>query len=511
MRRRRRGTPVVAVAAFALLAGCDGLLEVEHPHLLTAGDLTNSANAEFQINSAIALFECGYSTFGWVALGHEDVAEYVSGFAAKAHVFRADPATGVCDTGFFPAQAWFDQFMGARAMLSNADGTGVYQRLQGEWSLGVQTERLSALAALYVAAALDHFGEYYCEITFDGGDLLTPDEVLALAEDWITNRALAHIANHGDFALPNGIATSAQTTAIALRARIRWARGDLAGAAADAATVPPGFTAWVTRESGAQRRNKIFDAATFGSPFSAMLGVNRAWNGATRKPNPVTGQLWPDSVPFTGYFFLGVMPDGRAVSDAGYPVRWAQEVRSPAPASAPVSLGNGAIPEVRTPHTFKSVSGPAPREVPNRFKSVADDIPLVDWKEMWLIRAEHAGGQAAIDLVNELRVASGMPLVTYITGASATAQQIRYMLIEERRREFFSQAGRYWSTKILNTDILWFPRGEGRTVSGVYALEGGVRLAMPTNEYLLNPHLVARGGLAVRGSGCDPAEAPVFP
>lgn len=507
MAQRKRAW-VGAAACVAALTGCDGLLDVESPHLITDDDLADPSNAQAQVYSAIALFECGYSAFGWVALGHEDVVESVAGVVGTAHVFRSTPATGVCDAAQV-SQAWFDPIMGARAMLSNAQGTGVYDRLQGEWSLGPEEERLSSIAAIYMAAALSHFGEFYCEMTFDGGDLTAPDDVLAMAEDWITNRALVHIANYGDFPLPNGISTSAQTMAIGLRARIRWARGDLAGAVADAATVPQGFTAWVTRESGAQRRNKIFDTST--SLFSGMLGVNRYWNPAIRRPNPETGRLWPDSIPFTGYLFLGVMPDGRAADDNGYPVRWAQETRSPAPGSAPIPLGNGAIADLRVRHTFLSVSGPAPRDVPRRFTSVADDIPLVDWEEMWLIRAEHAGGQAAIDFVNELRSVAGVPLVTYLDGATATVQQIRYMLLEERRRVLYSDAGRYWSTKIRNTDVLWFPRGEGRTSSGVYPLQGGVRLALPDNEYLSNPFLVARGGLAARGTGCDPAEAPVFP
>ncbi len=512
-RSRRRfgcgGRWVGAASCVAVLAACDGLLDVESPHLITGDDLQDPANAQSQVYSAVALFECGYSAFGWVALGHEDVLESVAGVAGTVHVFRSTPFTGVCDTAQ-ASGAWFDQIMGSRAMLSNAQGTGVYDRLQGEWSLGPDEERLSAISAIYMAAALSHFGEFYCEVTFDGGDMLEPDDVLAMAEDWITNRALVHIANFGDFALPNGISTSAQTMAIGLRARVRWARGDLVGAVVDAATIPQGFTAWVTRESGATRRNKIYDSGTSGSPFSGMLGVNSYWNPAVRRPNPATDLLWPNPIPFTGYIFLGLMPDGRAVDENGYPVRWAQEGRS-CSASQPVPLGNGAVPDPRVPHVLKCVSGPAPREVPNLFTSVADDMPLVDWEEMWLIRAEHAGGQTAIDLVNEMRTLAGVPLVTYVDGATATAQQIRYLLLEERRRVLYSDAGRYWSTKIQNADVLWFPRAEGVTSSGVYTLQGGVRLALPDNEYLTNPFLLARGGLAARGTGCDPAEAPVFP
>src|SRR5690606_32036455 len=127
-------------------------------------------------------------------------------------------------------------------------------------------------------------------------------------------------------------------------------------------------------------------------------------------------------------------------------------------------LNNGATPDPRVPHYHISRSGPSGKfDVPDRYTSSEDDIPLVDWTEMWLIRAEHAGGQDAIDLVNELRASVGIAPVTYIDGDTATPWQIRAMLLEERRRWFFAAGGRYWSTKIQNPDVLWFPRGEGQT------------------------------------------------
>lgn len=500
----------LALGAFVVALGaCE--LDVALPHVLTDDVLEGPETAELQVHSAIALFECAASAFAWVALPFEDVVEPTVA-ASRSIQYRSTPdfpptpsSTPPCDVTSLDGR-WYDPMMGARAMLSRADGRGVYDRLQNEWSLGAQGERLSAIAAIYMAAALDHFGEFYCEMALDVGPLLTPDEVLALAEEWITVRALAHIDNVGDFAMPFGIASSARHMAIALRARIRWARGDLAGAASDAAAVPPDFTAWITRETGPERRNKIYDAAT-AVGYHGMLGVNDWWT-STISLNPATGQPWPGPIPFTGYIFLGVMPDGRAVDDGGYPIRWAEEVRNLG--DLPTSLGNGAVPDTRVEHLKKIILGSAPREVPTRYGAEDDDIPLVGWKEMWLIRAEAAGGQTAIDLVNELRADEGLPPVTYMTGATATAQQIRYMILEERRRSLFAEGGRYWSTKIRNTDVLWFPRADGEYPALGLALEGGVRLLMPASEYANNPHVLELGGRDARGTGCDPAEAPAF-
>jgi hypothetical protein len=291
--------------------------------------------------------------------------------------------------------------------------------------------------------------------------------------------------------------------ALALRARIRWARGDVAGALADADVIPHGFTAWVTREPGPTRRNKIYSSGNLGG-FSQMMGVNDSWDPSIRRPNPSTGLLWPDPIPFTGYLFLGILPDGRAVDDDGYAVRWAEERRDSR--GDPVPLGNGAVPDSRVLHFRISISGPGILEVPDKYGSDADDIPLVSWKEMWLIRAEIEGGQTAINLVNDLRAAEGLPTVTYLDGATASAQDIRYMILEEWRRALFVEGGRYWSTKIRNTDVLWFPRGEGRTEFQGYFLRGGVRLTMPPFEYEANRNLTPED----MGTGCDPDEAPVL-
>jgi hypothetical protein len=80
------------------------------------------------------------------------------------------------------------------------------------------------------------------------------------------------------------------------------------------------------------------------------------------------------------------------------------------------------------------------------------------------------------------------------------------MIIEERRRALWLK-GRFWATKILNTDELWFPRGQGQWINLVqFPLEGGVRVLLPNNEYELNDNL----SLADRGTGCDANRRPIF-
>ena len=91
-------------------------------------------------------------------------------------------------------------------MLSRADERGVYDRIQNEWALGAAGERLSAISAVYLAASYSHFGQFFCEMTFDGGSLVTPPEAMNLAETW-AGTALVHVGAT-DFALPVGLGAS---------------------------------------------------------------------------------------------------------------------------------------------------------------------------------------------------------------------------------------------------------------------------------------------------------------
>jgi hypothetical protein len=531
MRHTALHRALIVATSVVSLSACDSLLEVELPHLLTQSAIKDISSAEIQVNSAIALFECGYSNHGVTALGHEGYMQSIAGVFGGGHGYTVSAAAGACDTSSTNV-SWFDQMMGSRAMLvtqpsrlvSTARGTvtgefpvgkGVYDRIQDEWGVANvrNGERLSALASLYVAMNLTHMGEFLCEVAIDGSDLITPPEMLALAETWI-GTAQTHITANGDFAMPFSIAPSAANLALAVRARARWADRDFAGAAADAAAVlaaAPTFTAFITREAGLTRRNKIFHNPT-DVGFSGILGVHDWWNPTTRRPNPVTGLPWPNPIPFTGSIFLGIMPDGRTLEAGNIPVRYAQELRNAS--EQPILLGNGAITDTRVRHIYKSIQGPGKHEVPSVYTNDAADIPYMTWEELTLIRADRelelagpANLLAAIGFVNAIRTAKSLPTVTGAYLATLTdgvndADEVRSLLFEERRRELFAEGGRFWSTKIQNTDIAWFPRAEGQTPFQRYNWQGGVRQIMPTEEYEQNTYFIARGGRASRGVGC---------
>ena len=146
--------------------------------------------------------------------------------------------------------------------------------------------------------------------------------------------------------------------------------------------------------------------------------------------------------------------------------------------------------------------------VVNKYPNPDSDIPLVNWKEMVLIRAESEGGQRAIDLVNQMRAFDNaqngwnLPMVTYANPANA--QQIRYMIFEERRRALFSES-RFLYTKFQHPDLFWFPRGTGVFQGYGDKYGGGVRWLMPNNEFELNENLT----LEDRATGCPVHQRPV--
>ena len=490
-RRRRMPAMALTLGLSATFVACDSLLEVDLPSQLTDEALDDPTSAATQVSSAIAHFECGYSTYTYFIAGDEDSMDPQGGvyYASGAHRFPAGTQTGNCDSNA-QGTGHYTEWVVSRKMASD-----VYGRLTSDWSGVVDSQELAAIAALYVAANVEIFGGLFCEMAIDEGPLLTPDATMDVADQWV-QRALEIIASIDDFEMPYDITPEdggAEALAYALRSRILWAKGDLPGAAAAAVNVPEGFVAHVTRGGGLQRRNRVYQQGT-SAGYSAVAGVNDWWTGA---PNPATGLAWPAVIPFTGYLNLGILPtDGRAVwDDNGLPVRMAGPYLKLEDATA--------VMDTRVTHFTKSLGGGNTGEVPNKYTADEDPIPFVNWEEIWLIRAEAAGGQTAIDLVNDIRAAHNLPLVSYADPGNAT--QIRYMIIEEKRRSLWLE-GRYIMTKIQNTDLLWFPRAQGITPSQGATYLGGVRRLMPNNEYELNPNLT----LDDRATGCPPAEAPVL-
>jgi hypothetical protein len=499
----RPGRWGVAAALFLALGvgACDSLLEVDLPAAVTSDAVDDPAVAPILLNAVMAQFECAYSTFTMDAAGQEDNFQMVTGVAGNYSQYTATPGGGACDGGNAYSQSWRNPLLIARAQ-----GYTTYNSMVNDWGT---SQDLVATTAFYTAAILDIFGEHFCEFAIDGGQLLTPENTLDSAEVWVDRAMTAITAAGGDFAITTTAGThttSIQTASYGLRARIRWARGDLALAAADAAMVPDGHISWVLREDGEVRRNIVSTTQSGGGGIQAAgflqgpVKLKTATNsyGITELGSHPNGTPWPNPLPFTGYIDLGIeTTTGRAVSDTGYPI---------------LETDVGAEDDTRVTHIIGNTAGGL-LDIAQKYPNTSDDIPLINWKEMRLIRAEAAGPSAAgVDHVNAIRTADGLPLIAgaYRTLVEGDADRYEDMLIEEARRALWEEA-RFWSRKIIHNDKLWFPRAVGDLINAgaSYTFGGGVRQLMAGTEYQVNEWFAANGDLALRGTGCDPFEAPV--
>jgi starch-binding outer membrane protein, SusD/RagB family len=221
-----------------------------------------------------------------------------------------------------------------------------------------------------------------------------------------------------------GVSDSLKNLALVGRARARINLGKRAEAAADAAQVPNNFVF-----------NARYNAAN-----------NRAENRVFRFNN-TTGTVTVDST--YRNLRIGTVADPRVpVVDAGR---------------------GGSLPSVRlwTQQKYTALTAP---------------IPIATWREALLIRAEVAGGQEAVNIINQLRARHGLPAF-----ASTSATEIQAQIVEERRRELFLESHRLYDTIRFNIALrppagAAFPNGGGTYGSNKC-------LPLPDVERLNNPSI----------------------
>lgn len=204
------------------------------------------------------------------------------------------------------------------------------------------------------------------------------------------------------------------------RARARLNLGNTSGALADARAVPDGFVRYAGYSTATPRRE------------------NPLYNSSH---NVFHLSVHPD--------YVGLTVDG--VPDSRVPV-----------------LDQGRTGVDNLTHQYSQMKYPA-RD---------SSIPIASWREAQLIIAEVAGGAEAVQAINRLRDAAGLPHFS-----STDPAEIRAQVIEERRRELFSEGHRLNDMIRLN---LPFPEGvnhKGATYGGVTCIP------IPDQERQSNPHL----------------------
>jgi hypothetical protein len=208
------------------------------------------------------------------------------------------------------------------------------------------------------------------------------------------------------------------------RARTRMRLGHTADAAADAALVPAGFRFDATYSADSPRRyNAVW----------AMLELNQ--------------EVSIDSS-YMNVQFGGTIDPRIGAYDVG-------------------KIGGNGVTELWSTHKYPSSSAP---------------IPLATYEEAQLIIAEVTGGQTAVNIINALHDAVGLPHFN-----SSDASQIQNQVLQERIRQFFLDGHHLGDLKQYNIPLTPPPGTPFRDGGGVY--EGQTCFPLPDNERLNNPNL----------------------
>jgi starch-binding outer membrane protein, SusD/RagB family len=421
---------LIALAALALVASaaCNSLLDVKNPGSVPEDALSDPALAPALAAGAIQTFQCGLESF--VATAGMLSGEYLSanGFVNN-HIWewrgiveiKQEP--GTCNFGRnTTSMGFYTPLQQARFQLEDT-----FRRLDGFTDEQVPNRaRLMAQMRAYAGYSYLLLGEGMCEMTIDRGPLMTRAQVLAIAEDRFTD-ALTRAAAFTDTA-----GVSIRNMALVGRARTRLDLGNLAGAAEDASLVPAGFVRNAEFAEGgvATRENRLYNL-TIRNDFLSVADAYRT----LKVPKDTTGV---DSVPDPR---VKVRDAARKGSDGVTPI-WQQQ-------------------------KYLAGAGGAP-------------IPIASWAEAQLIYAEAVGGQAGLDAINLVRAANGIPK---ITGPAPTGAAFTALVLEERRRQLFSEGQRYVDMLRYN---LPFPSGvnrKGQTYSDLTCVP------LPDVETQNNPNL----------------------
>jgi hypothetical protein len=206
------------------------------------------------------------------------------------------------------------------------------------------------------------------------------------------------------------------------RARTRLDLNNLAGAASDAALVPAGFV-----------RNAEYSE-------SVVLRENRIYNLTVRNRN-----------------------------------------LSVAPAYRNLTLENGQ-PDPRVKVVSRTATPPDNVTAiweQQKYTLGTSPIPIASYAEAQLILAEATGGQAGLDAINRVRALSSIPAITSVP-ADFTA-----LVLEERRRQLFSEGQRYGDMLRKNLPFQTGVNRKGQTYSSLTCVP------LPDVETNNNPNLGA--------------------
>lgn len=379
--QRRMSTPrarwallsLVAGGMMMLASGCDSLLEVEDPQRFTSSDLDQAPEAVAR--GAVGKFEQGLDTYVIsTALASDEYAH-----------------TGTWDS--------YDDYDHGRFRYGDAAFSDVMDNLlEARWFAGAAQSRFDSIlddpssspemARVRVVEGLTdlYIGESWCEAPAEaGGPAVSRAEIL--------QQSISRLEAASQTAQAAGLNEWVAAT-VAARARAHNLLGDHDRAASLASQVSTDFefVAEFSAASGNQE-NSVVQLTTASQNRAA--GMRQKW--------------WP------------------MVDTAQDMLRepWQNEL-------------DPRVPVLRTPGV-NGVDGRTPHFSQWKYRTLGANIPILDGEEMRLIEAEAAWRaddyQAAIDLINDLRVRAGLSEISNPGTAEGVMQRLLYARFAENLLE----------------------------------------------------------------------------
>jgi hypothetical protein len=390
MPETRRRLPARCAALLGLvtigsLAGCkdflSSLLQAKNPGTVTNDFYTNPANAALIVTSAEGDLHCA---LGGYIIGGGQIADELND--AEFERYDYDRRSATAAGGDFASATCQSALavtgVGVYTPLSTArwSADNAHAVISG-WTTAQVPDRgaLLAAASAYGGYARLLLGEAMCDAAINGGPTLNRQQLWQLADSEFTLAISEARAAHADSILNLALVGRA-------RARVNLATNpsgpiasDAAAAAADAAQVPDGFI-W----------------------YANYSATNQSYS------NPPYEWI-------TYFQYVSIKPGFWHLDFAGVP-----------------------DPRVSLNYTGQfGHDGTTPLVEPMKYPSATSPIPLARATEARLIEAEVQGGQTAVDIINALHTAAGLPPFN-----SNDPTTIHNQVIEERRRELFLESHR---------------------------------------------------------------------
>jgi hypothetical protein len=378
-----RWTIRLALAALlggaSLVTACGGdILDVHVPGRVQEEALNDPALAATMVASVVSDLECAWNNY---AAGSALISDEFIQASGNLNQRNWGSRRITADDPNMATASCRGQY-GIYTTLQTArfQAEDIFQRLESFTDAQVANRlSLEATVKAYGAYALVALGEGFCEMALDGGPLMTKTQVLELAETRFTEAIdLATRSNNTDIL----------NMALVGRARVRLDLQNFAGAIADAQRVTVGYVKNVTRDETDVRRYDAF------CEFIACATNRHAT----------------------------VAPNYRNVTWQGVP-----DPRISVGTRNQLAFDNAQI------HYFPT----------NKHTSRSFALILASYKEAQLIVAEasaRTGDLAtARQLINAMHTAAGIP--GYDAAGTETQDQVIAQVIEERRRELFTEGG----------------------------------------------------------------------